>query len=222
MTTSTSSILGEVLKQYQKPEASTWYTSLETLHELLATFEFESAALRTSIHEEEDLAYFAQQMFRFMGMWARAEMRVAKKATIIESEDEDLVVLDREYRLGTMSLRFQLIHEFMELDKEYGFVENPSRFSAKEYEQVLSKFRSRYADFLAKFMDQEFNRWMVFRSKGHLPALDGILGNVIFEGFVKYVSEKNVHTGKIAAFSHYSAKLIRYWGADEPFRDAAN
>ena len=222
MTTSTSSILGEVLKQYQKPEASTWYTSLETLHELLAAFEFESAALRTSIHEEEDLAYFAQQMFRFMGMWARAEMREAKKATIIESEDEDQVVLDSEYGLGTMSLRFQLIHEFMELDKEYGFVENPSRFSAEEYEQVLSKFRSRYADFLAKFMDQEFNRWMVFRSKGHLSALDGILGNVIFEGFVKYVSEKNINTGKIAAFSHYSAKLIRYWGADEPFRDAAN
>jgi hypothetical protein len=222
MTTSTSSILGEVLKQYQKPEASTWYTSLETLDELLAAFEFESAALRTSIHEEEDLAYFAQQMFRFMGMWARAEMREAKKSTIIESEDEDLVVLDSEYGLGTMSLRFQLIHEFMELDKEYGFVENPSRFAAEEYEQVLSKFRSRYADFLAKFMDQEFNRWMVFRSKGHLSALDGILGNVIFEGFVKYVSEKNINTGKIAAFSHYSAKLIRYWGADEPFRDAAN
>ena len=221
MTTSRSSILMEVLREYQKPEASTWDTSLETLQELLAEFQFESAALKSSIDREEDLGNFAQQMLRFMGMWAGAARREAKKIGIIESEDEDLVALDLESGFGTMSWRFQLIHEFMDLDKEFGFVENPIRFSSEEYKHVLSKFRSQYADFIAKFMDEEFNRSIVYRPTGLQPALDRILGNVIFEGFAKYVSEKTIHNGKIAAFSHYSANLIRYWGADEPFRDAA-
>ena len=220
MPSSRSSILVEVLKEYQNPEASTWDTSLETLQGLLAEFEFESAALKSPIDMEEDLGDFAQQMLRFMGMWAGAARREAKKIGITHSGDEDLVELDPDSGFGAMSWRFQLIHEFMDLDKEFGFVENPSRFSAEEYKQVLSKFRSQYADFIAKFMDEEFNRSIAYRSDGLQPALDRILGNVIFEGFAKFVSEKSIHTGKIAAFSHYSANLIRYWGADEPFRDA--
>jgi hypothetical protein len=221
MPSSRSSILVEVLKEYQNPEASTWDTSLETLQELLAEFQFESATLKSSIDREEDLDDFAKQMLRFMGMWAGAARREAKKIDITESGDEDLVVLDPESGLGTMSWRFQLINEFMELDKEFGFVENPSRFSGEEYKDVLSKFRSRYADFIAKFMDNEFNRSIVSRPKGFQPVLDKILGTVIFEGFAKYVSEDTIHTGEIAAFSHYSANLIRYWGGNEPFRDAA-
>lgn len=216
-----SSLLAEVLKEYQNPEATNWSSAIETLQELLAEFEFESAALRTSTDEEEDLGDLAQQMLRFMGMWAGTAKRELIKSGITRSASEDLVVLDPESSLGSMSWRLQLINEFIQLDKEYGFVENPRRFSTVEYKPVLSKFRSRYADFIAKFMDEEFSHSVVYRPEGFQPALDRILGNVIFEGFTTYVSENEIHAGKIAAFAHYSAKLIRYWGADEPFRDAS-
>ena len=220
MPTARSSILAEVLKEYQKPEANSWISSLETLQEILAEFEFESAALKTKV-DEEDLGDLAQQMLRFMGMWVGAAKRELINSGITKTEGDDLVVLDPESGSGAMSWRFQLLHELIQLDKEYGFAENPQRFSAEEYKPVLSKLRSRYADFIAKFMDEEFNRSIVYRPEGFQPALDGILGNVIFEGFARYISGEEIQTAKIAAFSHYSAKLIRYWGAEEPFRDAA-
>ena len=222
MTGPQPSVLVEVLKEYRKPQFSTWESTLVTLQEILADFQYETAALMTpESEEEEDLGDFAQQMLRFMGMWAGAARREVVAKGINESGDGDLVSLDSDSGFGTMSWRFQLVNEFFELDKEFGFIENPRRFSAEEYKPVLSKFRSRYADFIAKFMDEEFNHSIVYRPEGLQPALDRILGNVIFEGFAKYVSEEPIHNGKIAAFSHYSVKLIRYWGADEPFRDAA-
>ena len=221
MSTARSSLLAEVIKEFQNPEATSWTSALETLQVILAEFEYESAALRTSIDEEEDLGDLAQQMLRFMGMWTGTAKRELIKSGINKSAGEDLVVLDPESSLGSMSWRLQLINEFIQIDKDYGFVENPRRFSAEEYKPVLSKFRSRYADFIVKFMDEEFNHSIVHRPEGLQPALDRILGNVIFEGFATYVSEDGIHIGKIAAFAHYSAKLIRYWGIDEPFRDAS-
>lgn len=220
MTTVRSLMLPEVLKEYQKPEVKKWISSLETLQEILAEFEYESTALKTTA-EEEDYGDFAQQMLKFMGMWAGAAKRELINTGIAKSDGDDLVVLDLESGFGVMSCRFQLIYELIQLDKEYGFVENPHRFLAEEYKQVLSKFRSRYADFIAKFMDQEFNRYIVHSPEGFQPALDRILGNVIFEGLARYIAGEEIQTAKIAAFSHYSAKLIEYWGAEEPFRDAA-
>jgi hypothetical protein len=216
-----SSLLTQVLKEYQNPEATNWSSSLESLHKLLGQFEFESAALKNPMDEEEDLGDLAQQMLKFMGMWAGAAKRELIKSGVTKSEGEDLVALDPETGFGTMSRRFHLIHELVQLDKEYGFVENPRRFSAEEYKPVLSKFQSRYADFIANLIDEEFNRSIVYRPEGFQPSLDRILGNVIFDGFVKYLSEEEIQVGNIAAFSHYSAKLIKYWGAEEPFRDAA-
>ena len=216
-----SSILVEVLKEYRKPETTVWSSSLETLQAILAEFEYESAALKNTTDEDEDLGEFAQQMLKFMGMWVGAARRELINTGISKSDGEDLVVLDPESGNGAMSWRFQLLHELIQLDKDYGFVENPRRFSAEEYKPVLSKFRSRYADFIAKFMDEEFNGSIVYRPEGFQPALDRILGNVIFEGFTRYISAEELETGNIAAFSHYSAKLIKYWGAEEPFRDAA-
>lgn len=221
MSTASSSLLVEVLKEYKRPEVTFWSSSLETLQEILSEFEYESAALKTKVDEEEDLGDFAQQMLRFMGMWVGATKRELINTGIAKSDGEDLVVLEPGSGAGAMSWRFQLLHELIELDKEYGFVENPRRFSAAEYKPVLSKFRSRYADFIAKFMDEEFNHSVVYRPEGFQPDLDRILGNVIFEGFARYISGEEIQTGKIAAFSHYSAKLIKYWGAEEPFRDAA-
>jgi hypothetical protein len=221
MSTARSSILADVLREYKKPEASTWGSALEILQEILAEFEYESAALRSSTDTEEDLGDFAQQMLRFMGMWTGAAKRELMKSGVTKSEGEDLVVLDPETGLGTMSRRFHLVHELVQLDKEYGFVENPRRFSAEEYKPVLRKFQSRYADFIANLMDEEFNRSIVYRPEGFQPSLDRILGNVIFDGFAKYLSEDEIQVGNIAAFSHYSSKLMKYWGVEEPFRDAA-
>lgn len=220
MTSPRSQMSAEILKKYQKPELTTWAYSLEVLQKTLAEFEFESAGLKVS-NEEDDLADFAQQMLRFMGMWVGTAKRDLAANGVGESESEDLVALDVESGFGVMSWRFQLIHEFLRLDNEYGFTDHPKRFSLEEYSQVLSKFRSRFANFIAKFMDDEFNHSVAFRPQGFQPALDRILGDVIFEGFIKLVSDEPINLGKIAGFSHYSAKLIKYWGEDEPFRDAA-
>lgn len=220
MTTQRSQISVEVLKEYQKPEIATWASSLEILREGLAEFQYESAGLRIS-NDEDDLADFAEQMLRFMGMWAGAAKREIASKGIVNPKGEDLVILDVESGYGTMSWRFQLLHEFLSLDKEFGFTDHPKRFFLEEYKQVLAKFRSNYANFLAKFMDEEFNKSIASRPQGLQPALDRILGDVIFQGFAKLVSEEPISFGKIAGFSHYAADLTKYWGEDEPFRDAA-
>jgi hypothetical protein len=218
MTTPHSKMMVEIIKKYQKPELSIWASSLEVLQETLAQFEFESAGLKVA---DEDLADFAQQMLKFMGMWAGSAKRELATKGVAESKSEDLVALNVESGLGVMSCRFQLIHEFLSLDNEYRFMEYPGRFVSEEYAQVLAKFRSRYSNFIAKFMDEEFNHSTVSRPDGLQPALDRILGDVIFEGFTKLFSDEPVNLGRIAGYSHYSAKLMKYWGEDEPFRDAA-
>lgn len=210
----------EVLKEYQKPEAAIWASSLEVLQEILTEFEFESAGLDMS-NEEGDFADFAQKMLRFMGMWVGMAKRDLSARGVGESESEDFVVLDVDFGIGVMSWRFRLIREFLRLDDEYGFTDHPKRFFLEEYSQTLAKFRSRFANFIAKSMDDEFNHRVVFRPEGFQPALDRILGDVIFEGFTKLVSDEPINLGKVAGFSHYSAELIKYWGEDEPFRDAA-
>ena len=123
MSTASSSLLVEVLKEYKRPEVTFWSSSLETLQEILSEFEYESAALKTKVDEEEDLGDFAQQMLRFMGMWVGATKRELINTGIAKSDGEDLVVLEPGSGAGAMSWRFQLLHELIELDKEYGFVD---------------------------------------------------------------------------------------------------